>query len=133
LDSKFWQQARCFVTAHDFLISHAGVAAQFWPVAESTDAALGVLEQRCEKALEQANHKRADLLAPGRIRGGDGLGGITWQDWNMEFNDELPLPQIVGHTRSANGARQKGRCWCLDGCQSSYGLLNSNGLEVRSV
>ena len=132
LDSKFWQRARCFVRAHGFLLSHAGAAGKFWAGAESEDAALDTLEQRCEDALAAANHKRHSIFAPGCVRGGEGIGGITWQDWNMEFSDEeIPLPQIVGHTRSASGARQKGRSWCLDGEQTCYGLLDADGLEVK--
>jgi len=68
------------------------------------------------------------------VRGGEKQerGGTTWQDWNLEFSDdEIPLPQIVGHTRSASGARQQGRSWCLDGRQTCYGRLEPEALTVR--
>jgi len=134
LRPEFWQRARCFVKAHGFLISHAGVAGELWPESENVDVALDLLDERCEKALAQANHKRHPVLAPGRVRGGVGMGGINWQDWNLEFSDkDIPLPQIVGHTRSASGARQNGRSWCLDGEQTCYALLDVQGLVVRSI
>lgn len=135
LSSAFWQRARFFVTAHDILISHAGVAEAFWPVADCIDGSLERLEGLCDEALREANQIRHPILSPGRVRGGgeNAHGGIIWQDWNHEFSDEaIPLPQIVGHTKSASGPRQLGRSWCLDGEQTCYGLLGAEGLVVRS-
>lgn len=136
LRPEFWQAARFFVEAHGYLISHAGVAGAFWPEAMTTNESLDRLEEKCEDARRDANKRRHAILAPGRVRGGDSnaLGGITWQDWNMEFSDEdIPLPQIVGHTKSATGARQKGRSWCLDGAQTCYGIMDENGLRLGSI
>lgn len=142
LNPEFWSRGQLFATAHGYLLSHAGLAGQFWPFrpgseqpeADSVDAALERLWADCEDALREANKRRHAILAPGCVRGGDAnaLGGIIWQDWNLEFSDgEIPLPQIVGHTRSVTGARQNGRSWCLDGQQSCYGILGPDGLEVR--
>lgn len=136
LRPEFWQAARFFVEAHGYLISHAGVAGAFWPEAATPSESLQRLEETCEDARRDANKRRHAILAPGRNRGGsdDALGGIIWQDWEQEFSDDdIPLPQIVGHTKSARGARQKGRSWCLDGAQSCYGLLDANGLDVQSA
>jgi 3',5'-cyclic AMP phosphodiesterase CpdA len=133
---EFWGSGQLFATAHGFLISHAGVAAEFWPPSETREASLAQLWDDCELALAQAKQRRHSILEPGRVRGGDKQerGGIIWQDWNMEFSDEdIPLPQIVGHTRSAEAARQKGRSWCLDGEQSCYGLLTADGLRLLSI
>ncbi len=78
--------------------------------------ALDSLDELCKIVEEFLPHQYFGLLAAGQARGGDApVGGITWQDWNLEFKDELPFPQIVGHTQSPEGARQKGRSWCLDG------------------
>jgi len=132
LNPSFWSKAQLFVQAHGFLISHAGVAAKFWPEADSVDASLALLWERGNQALAEAKQRRDPLLEPGRARGGSKQerGGITWQDWDTEFSDEeIPLPQIVGHTRSAAGARQTDRSWCLDGQQSCYGLLGPDGLD----
>lgn len=136
LRPEFWQAARFFVEAHGYLISHAGVAEAFWPEATTTEGALQRLEERCEDARLDANIRRDAILAPGHPRGGgvNAQGGIFWQDWNLEFSDDdIPLPQVVGHTKSATGARQQGRSWCLDGAQTCYGLLDAKGLDVRSV
>jgi hypothetical protein len=115
LDPDFWSCGQLFAQVHGYLLSHAGVAAEFWPDAATVEASLGTLWDNGRLALDEAKQKRNPLLAPGRVRGGDTQerGGITWQDWNLEFSDkDIPLPQIVGHTRSASGARQQGRSWC---------------------
>ena len=67
------------------------------------------------------------------MRGGEQpCGGITWQDWNDEFRDDLPCPQLVGHTSSSDGARQQGRSWCIDGGQTCYACLSGERLELRA-
>jgi hypothetical protein len=145
VDKEFWDSGQLFATAHGYLISHAGVAEEFWPLrqssgqdaTESIESSLSQLWTTCRKALAEAKTRRHPILEPGRARGGDKQerGGIIWQDWNLEFSDEeIPLPQIVGHTRSASGARQKGRSWCLDGQQTCYGILWPDGaLEVKTI
>lgn len=134
LPKEFWDDARLFVAMNGFLMSHAGLAREFWPRADSTDASLAALQRECAEALVTMRREPHRLLDAGSVRGGDAaIGGITWLDWDAEFTDELPLPQIVGHTGNAVGARCKGRSWCIDGLQTCYGLLTPSGLEVRRV
>jgi hypothetical protein len=53
-----------------------------------------------------------------------------WLDWDTEFVDDLPLPQVVGHTRGAH-ARNKDRSWCIDCAQTSVALLDPDfGLSI---
>lgn len=51
--------------------------------------------------------------AVGRARGGSGIGGLTWCDWDREFVPVPRLRQIVGHT-SGNAPRTQGENWCID-------------------
>lgn len=134
LSSDFWKSAKLATFVNGWLISHAGVTREFWPEAPTPDAALTFLLGRCANALAQLRGFPDPLLLPGTCRGGtQAVGGITWQDWDDEFDDTaIPLPQIVGHTSNPIGPRQKGRSWCLDGCQTSYGVLNQGELEVVS-
>ena len=93
-----------------------------------------MLEEKCKAALAMMRHGPQALLAAGKTHGGDApIGGLTWLDWNDEFSDDLPLPQIVGHTADEVGARQKGRSWCVDGNQSCYAVLENGGCDVRDV
>jgi len=134
LPMEFWLEARLFVVADGWLISHAGVAAEHWPATDSTSDSLHLLEEKCKAALAMMRHGPQPLLAAGRTRGGDAsIGGLTWLDWNDEFSDDLPLPQIVGHTADDAGARQKGRSWCADGSQSCYAVLENGKCEVRNA
>jgi len=63
---EFWNRGQLFATAHGFLLSHAGVAAAFWPVrqssgqaaAESVDASLSQLWTTCREALAEAKKRR---------------------------------------------------------------------------
>lgn len=134
LPAEFWRSTRLFVVVNGWLLSHAGLAPSFWPEAPSLDASLAKLDAECATALTTMKAGPHPLLEAGEVRGGDApVGGITWQDWNDEFVDELPLPQLVGHTSSSSGARQRGRSWCLDGRQTSYGVLTGSGLKVRAA
>ena len=53
------------------------------------------------------------LLQAGRGRGGRGMGGITWQDWDREYSPLEGIRQIVGHTPHAE-PRWLGQDLCLD-------------------
>jgi 3',5'-cyclic AMP phosphodiesterase CpdA len=135
LSPAFWAEARLFLCVNGWLLSHAGVAYSHWKDGGNPSAALDALEAGAGIALSTTRVPLAPphpLLEAGRVRGGDAsVGGITWLDWDEEFEDALPLPQIVGHTGSNAGARQKGRSWCLDGRQSCYGVLTSSTLSVK--
>jgi len=52
-------------------------------------------------------------LEAGRGRGGRGIGGITWQDWDREFSGLPGVRQIVGHTPHVD-PKWIGRDLCLD-------------------
>ena len=67
------------------------------------------------------------LLGCGPVRmGNEPVGGLTWLDFNHEFEDTLPVKQICGHT-GGKTVRRKGRSYCIDGHQSSYALIARDG------
>lgn len=130
LGADFFAGCRLFVRAHGFLISHAGIHKRLWrhdvPWLDPYES----LEALCQIALDHLHDKRMAILGCGASRGGwEEIGGITWQDWNFEFDDDSNLPpQIVGHTQSSvQGVRRKGRSYCIDGGQRCWALLNSAG------
>ena len=135
LSWEFWRGCRLFQVVNGWLVSHAGVAGRFWPPAPDTSAAIDALEKECREAVEKLPFNNFEILQAGEVRGGrpQAIGGITWLDFDREFVDgEVPLPQIFGHTTSHEGARQKGRSWCLDGHQTCYGILHRDGnLEIK--
>ncbi|MGJ3242173.1 MAG: metallophosphoesterase [Opitutales bacterium] len=132
----FWSGTRLFQSVNGHLISHAGLARRYWFGDNATVVkALHDLDHFTELAWKYRFTQHLGILGAGQARGGrQATGGITWQDWDREFRDALPLPQIVGHTPSPRGARQKGRSWCLDGEKTCYGILHRDGsLLVRGL
>ncbi len=137
-DDAFWEDCRLFQCINGTLVSHAGVAGRFWngdlPLHESLEA----LDADCREALNKVALELSPLLDAGYVRGGRSpVGGLTWLDFNQEFNDaEIGPGQIFGHTASREGkprdrARHKGRSCCLDGHQTCYGrLLRDGRLEI---
>lgn len=134
LGPDWWREARLFAEVNGHLVSHAGVAAEFWPERPSVAESLAALQEEADRAQEEIGIPHP-LLGVGLPRGGmQARGGLTWLDFNEEFEDVLPLPQIFGHTPGFGGARRRGRSWCLDGRQSCYGILRRGGnLEVRTL
>ena len=134
--SSFLRTWSIAAVAHGFLLSHAGVARRYWPWAASPHA-----EDQSATFLRDAHQAWLHWLATGEenfffavgpARGGKTapIGGPLWLDWDYEFVDDLPLPQIVGHTRGRE-PRRKDRSWCLDAAQTAVGLLHPDlGLRV---
>ncbi|WP_309380824.1 metallophosphoesterase [Cerasicoccus frondis] len=134
LSDGFWSACRLFQFVNGYMISHAGVAHKYWVEFAETSHPLAAFDERCRESLERIGMGNDDLLMAGKCRGGDvSIGGVTWLDWDEEFQDDLPWPQIVGHTSSVFGARQNGRSWCIDGRQTCYALLDADSsLEVKT-
>lgn len=119
-----------------WLLSHAGVPAPMLPPVHSSadeEGVRGALDAAAAAALHSAHIDRdRPWFWCGPDRGGsDPYSGPLWQDWGRSFRDDLPWPQAVGHTSSREGARQRGRSWCLDGAQTTYAVIEDGALEVR--
>lgn len=123
----FWYAARLFLVVNGHLLTHAGLAPTLWPTRPTVTESIAALEAASRHALIHFRRAPQPLLLPGEARGGNALvGGFTWLDWDDEFTDALPLPQLVGHTGHPSGARHQGRSWCLDGMQTSYAILEGD-------
>lgn len=125
-----------FVPMHfenGFIFSHAGFALDWWEELSGPLQSIEMCLAACEAIWEAAGEGRfSPLFGAGTARGGDlPVGGPFWLDFHHEFNDNLPYPQIVGHT-SGSFARQSGRSWCLDARQSIYGIV-TNEVEVHRI
>jgi hypothetical protein len=138
--TKHWEPAiwDSFVPAHyenGWLFSHAGISLTWWKdLADDLDSPavfMASLQAIWDEAKQGAF---SSLFEAGPARGGFAAGGgIFWLDFHEEFNDDLPFPQIVGHT-SGSFARRNGRSWCLDARQSVYAILSpDHSLEIIRV
>lgn len=137
-DVPFWHQLKCAVVYDGVLYSHAGIHLMNWPNGDTVEQSFAKLEANWSNAVSSMNDNVFDdLFVCGQARGGlmsqhlRRPGGPLWLDWNEEFEDSLPLPQIVGHTRGAE-VRRKGRSYCLDCGQSVYGVVTDGILEIVS-
>jgi len=93
---------RWYVWIDDWFCSHAGVNPHFFPPRfELNKPNLSVwLDKEIEIAkINLSSGNPWWLYTAGRGRGGNQMfGGITWQDFNSEFEPIDGLKQIVGHT-----------------------------------
>lgn len=104
MQEDHWERVRFFTMEKGWLISHAGI-------------------QERQNLVEQEEHCRANLfrhrvthpwVRAGRARGGtQSVGGITWLDFDTEFEPVEGYRQIVGHTEG-DGVRRKGENYCID-------------------
>lgn len=131
-DDSFWQQLQGAVLLDGVLFSHAGIHPVFWPDAPTTEAAHQLFSENWEHAFASIFEEEMNpLFSIGKVRKGDApFGGPLWMDWNHEFIDALPVPQIVGHTRRPNEPRI-GRSRCIDMGQVGYGVLTDGSFQQK--
>lgn len=131
-----WRKVGLFTVASGWLLSHAGVHSSFWRPLISTDQNLARLWEDSVAALQLIQFRMDPLLACGPARSDipdAPVGGLTWLDWRSEFQDDLPLPQIVGHTHCFDLHRRKGRSWCVDSGIGYVIIAPDGGLEHKAM
>ena len=101
---KDWEKLKFFyVLDGKFLLSHAGVHSSF-AFNGNKEVTLKQLESKLKKESKIAikelyNGGRHWLTNAGYSRGGSQrYGGITWCDWNQEFDPIKGIHQVLGHT-----------------------------------
>lgn len=84
----------------DIVLSHAGVSELYFAKPFTDAVSSQDVLDRCEEAFKNMKlFLRDPVLCAGAARGGrQAAGGITWLDWNYEFEPVAGLSQIVGHT-----------------------------------
>lgn len=134
LSREFVSLLQPFILIKGQLLSHAGLHAGHFP-----DSSACTIEQLQSLKLELKNSLMnlaagvvPALAAVSFVRGGTApLGGVTWLDWGKEFEDNLPWPQIVGHTIQDQEPSKKGRSWNLDTRAGHYALLTDEGVTIK--
>lgn len=134
LSREHWKKVTLFRLVNGWLLSHAGIRENFWHSNLTQTENLANLWIESAKALDSLATRKHPLLGCGYGRGGDqDWGGLTWCDWDTEFQDNLPYPQIVGHSHSFDLHRKIGRSWCIDS-GVGYALLRADGsLEHKKL
>ena len=129
-----WRKFQLFCEFGGFLISHSGFHPSFWNFYKTKEDNLDSLWDEADDALRSVSIKPSRLFAAGQSRGGPApVGGIIWCDLDEFEDNEEMSPQIFGHTVGDN-PRRKGRSYCLDSGQKTYGLLDKTGnLQIKSI
>ena len=125
LSTKERRQFKLWTEVGPFTVSHAGFHDKTMRYKTPQDH---------ETALDAAfNGMFHPLFMPGSARGGFGVGGVTWLDWQYEFQDLPKLPQIVGHSRRDGIVRKKGRSYCIDSGLQAVCWVNGGDIEIVRV
>jgi hypothetical protein len=130
------KQMPLYAWVDGWLVSHAGVHPLFGDLE-------GRLSRRwIESIAQDAELRLADgemhpFVDAGRGRGGRmKAGGITWLDWDQEFQSIPGLNQIVGHSAGAfvrhlNAENSKN--YCLDTHLDDYAVIEDGQLTTHLV
>lgn len=137
LEIEHIEKIRLFAVVNGWILSHAGICKSIWEMANSgkheNESEFSFIYKESLYAMTHLNCLSHLFLAAGRARGGDHpYGGLVWQDWEIEFEDSLPLPQLVGHTYD-RFPRQIGRSFCID-TGITYAIIHRDGrLELKNL
>lgn len=132
-DEAFWKSLKGAVLLDGWLFSHAGVHPDWWPcIGKTAEEQMENFDAYWDRAIEDIFDVAEDpIFAAGKARGGlVDVGGPLWLDWDAEFQDDLALPQIVGHTRCAKQT-QKGRSYCIDMAQAAYAIVENSEVQLN--
>jgi hypothetical protein len=132
-DEAFWKSLRGAVLIDGWLFSHAGVHTDWWPsIGKTAEKQMENFDAYWDRAIDQIFEVPEDpIFAAGKARGGVvDVGGPLWLDWDAEFEDELDIPQIAGHTRCAKQT-QKGRSYCIDMAQAAYAIVEDGEVQMN--
>lgn len=123
-----WKKFKLFALCNGWLLTHAGLRANNFRPFMDPKKSLDVLEQEFNEAINHVTAFAHHLFAVGMESGGRcAFGGPLWCRPDT-FEDELPYPQIFGHTHTGKGhVKQYARCFCIDGGQTTYAIINTDG------
>ena len=124
--------AQMMTVCQGYLISHAGVNSRLCAPVGDDAYVLEDLFTKSQAALAAFDSQNPFFYVPRRRNGVHPFGGVLWQDWN-DFQDDLPWPQIVGHTTMPKEINPRGRSWCLDNEQTTYGVLENGVLTIKAA
>lgn len=133
-----WKQLRFYYVDQGWIFTHAGIHKNYL---KCNKIVLNTL-LNIDRFMARESRQFYSYLAKGfrhwfgncgRARyGRDGIGGITWLDWNMEFQPVKGIRQCVGHT-PMDEPQWVGENVCLDTKLRHYGILQGGEITVKLV
>lgn len=99
LKREDWNKFKLCHFQDNFLFSHGGVHPYIFADAMQ-EITIGKIEAKCRQAIIDAKSLTPSMITmAGESRGGgQDVGGITWLDWDEEFEPIPNINQVVGHT-----------------------------------
>jgi len=133
LTKEDWDLLQFYCFEQNHLLTHAGLHPSF--VKNSNDISFS-LKLLIDKALTEINEGYIDpILDAGFARQGiNPFGGITWLDWDKEFEPIQFLNQIVGHTEHNHPKIKSTKYsinYCIDTKSKHFLILEDNQITIR--
>ncbi len=133
-----FKKSKWFCWVDDYLCTHAGLHPYFLPPMiglnkrEITEF-LQKESQLAQKALEEK--KQHWFFGAGRTRGGNqSKGGVTWLDWQYEFEPLKEIFQLVGHSNGPKIRRYSSvykNDFCIDCHLAEYLTITNGEMEIK--
>ena len=130
LTEKDWKKIKLYHCEQKFLLTHAGLH----PYIIGKNDFHQVIRPATEKALLDAEDGKVNpWLDSGFAREGiQPFGGITWLDWNFEFEPIPNLNQIVGHTElkvPEEKSTPNSKNYCMDTRNKHIGIIEDGAFK----
>jgi hypothetical protein len=137
LTKEDWAEFKLFHYEDGIYFSHAGISPHIFAHPIKGLTKLG-LETQCEEALKACeNGDYSMYIGAGRSRGGrQPYGGITWLDFDDEFEPIPNINQCFGHTPHGDPQYSLGensQNFALDTHLRHYGVLRDGGIEILHI
>lgn len=132
-----WEKGKFFIWVDDWLLTHAGLDVRHVPPLYGKEFKVWLDDQNTKaRALLNSQENHWFWMA-GKARGGScQVGGLTWCDFDREFEPIPELRQIFGHTPQAEPAYYKHKGSeniCLDTHLNHYILMEDGDYQVKVV
>lgn len=138
LTRKDWLKFKLHYFEDGILYSHAGCHPYVFCGSQDKELTLELIDKKCKAALEDASMGIPNVVtSAGMGRGGwQPVGGVTWMDWNLEFEPISGLNQCVGHTPAKKVRIKKGKNsvnYCFDTNLAYYGIIRDGRVTIKKV
>lgn len=130
---EIWSTLEVAVTYDGWIFSHAGIHPNYWPAdGDTPEEKVNILRKQWDEAIARIFQEEENIIfGTGKARGGEyEAGGPLWLDFDLEFEDALEYPQVVGHTKHAIH-HKKGRSHCIDYGQNTYAVVQHGDILLK--
>ena len=138
-DDFFIERFKLAHRSQNWTFSHAGIIPQHFPYGYNIDQLVNELLPDVWRNFRNLEYTHNWLVSGAGIsRGGcHAVGGVTWCDWNMEFNaSDMVGKQVCGHTHvrepSCEAINTDYESWNLD-TEKDYGIIIDGRMTTKPI